>query len=364
MTFSLPPPALAVAAAGIVAGLAMLARGMRSYGAATRIGDTATSRIATVAAGEVRITGTVEPAGVLLVSAIQSRECVYHRSRIEESDGENERTVLHEERSTGFFVRDASSTIRLFPSAARFDVAEQFDERDGILGERPIGLALRTGPAVTAAVPDEAAAVAALLAVRPTPSWRDGRDRSGGRRRRYREARIEPGETVTVVGRALPFRDLADPMAADLWGMGLAGVAPAPGAAAFADPEIAADLAEARAAGILESEPAEAWGNAAIPGFGIGRPVRPPELEPGVRPLPVATVEEAARAERAFEIDPDELVLATDSTSELLVALGAPAVAAGRAQGRFLVGLLGAVLAIGSAVALAVMLGGPGSILP
>ena len=41
------------------------------------------------------------------------------------------------------------------------------------------------------------------------------------------------------------------------------------------------NVAEARAAGILRATPEEAWGNAAIPGFGIGRPTRPPELDPG-----------------------------------------------------------------------------------
>ena len=36
------------------------------------------------------------------------------------------------------------------------------------------------------------------------------------------------------------------------------------------DPEVAADLAEARAEGTLVDDPAAAWGNAAIPGFGSG----------------------------------------------------------------------------------------------
>lgn len=66
-------------------------------------------------------------------------------------------------------------------------------------------------------------------------------------------------------------------------------------------------------------------GNAAIPGFGIGRPVRPPELDPGAAP-------------------------------PLLISLGAPAAAVNREEERFVVGLLGAVLAIGSAVILAVTL--------
>ena len=54
---------------------------------------------------------------------------------------------------------------------------------------------------------------------------------------------------------------------------------------------LAAELAAAGAAGTLLT-PEEAWGNAAIEGFGIGRPVRAPELDPGVATPVLATAEE------------------------------------------------------------------------
>ena len=73
------------------------------------------------------------------------------------------------------------------------------------------------------------------------------------------------------------------------------------------DPEIAADLAEARADGTLVDDPAEAWGNAAIPGFGIGRPVVAPVIDPAANTLPLADAEAAARAERTFRIAPETL---------------------------------------------------------
>jgi len=41
------------------------------------------------------------------------------------------------------------------------------------------------------------------------------------------------------------------------------------------------DIAEARAAGMLVGDPDDAWGNAALPRFGIGRPVSPPHRDPG-----------------------------------------------------------------------------------
>ena len=166
-------------------------------------------------------------------------------------------------------------------------------------------------------------------------------------RKSYREARIEPGDVVTVIGRAMPFDQLPDPASADL----------AEAHDLHGDPEIAADLAEARAAGILESDPQEAWGNAAIPGFGIGRPASAPELDPGATQPAVISAAEAALAQRTFTIAPDELVLAAAPDVPLVISLGEPAVAEWRQRQSFLVGLLGAVLAIVSAMALAIMVG-------
>ena len=165
----------------------------------------------------------------------------------------------------------------------------------------------------------------------------------------YREARLAPGDAVTVIGRAMPFSDLADPTEAD----------EAIGSGVTADdPEVAADLAEARAAGLLADDPEEAWGNAAIPGFGIGRPVRPPELDPEADALPLGSAAEAAQTERRFTIPPHTLVLASAPDVPLLIAHGLPAVAADRHQDQFIVGLLGAVLAVGSAMGLAVVFSG------
>jgi hypothetical protein len=124
------------------------------------------------------------------------------------------------------------------------------------------------------------------------------------------------------------------------------------------DPEIAADLAAARAAGTLRADADDAWGNAAIPGFGIGRPTRAPELDEAAAEPQLAGAADAARFERTFEIESDALVLAASDTVALIIASGPPAAAAGRQERRFLIGLLGAVLAIGSAMALAVVVGG------
>jgi hypothetical protein len=150
-------------------------------------------------------------------------------------------------------------------------------------------------------------------------------------------------------GRALPFRELDDPTGADV-GTG--------GYASESDPEVEADLAEARAAGILADDAGSAWGNAAIPGFGIGRPVSAAKLDPAANPLPLAEPGTAAVAERRFDIAPDALVLAASDEVPLLIAYGTPSAVVGRDQARFVVGLLGAAVAIVSAMVLALSLSG------
>ena len=344
---SIGPQVAALAVAGLIAGLGLLLRGFSGYRTAQRIADVATSRIGTIPAGEVRVTGVVEPAEALLVSPLQSVPCVYYRASVRQSDDDSESEVHAEERAVGFRVRDASGSVRVFPRNARWDAPARFEDRSSALEGEPAGLRIRTGPVYTMAEPDREAQVAALLRTipeSPTPMFM----RSAAGPRRYMEARIEPGETVTVLGRAIPFGTLHDPAEADTAaGDGLP----------MDDPEVAANIAEARQAGLLLTDPAAAWGNAAIPGFGIGQPVRAPALDPAADRPALAAPEAAARASRTFEIARDELVLASGPTMGLLVALGDPVVAGSRNQTAFLIGLLGAVLAIGSAIVLGVFLG-------
>lgn len=339
---------------GIAAGLSLLAAGFAGYRRAGLVANTATSAVGTLAVGEVRVTGRVEPAELTLTSPLQGRTCVYYRARVREQDGRIRRTVLDDEHAVGFRVRDDSGTIRVFPRGVTWDVPARFEDADGLMGDPPAGLALHQGPELRPAAPTEEELVAELLAVRPTLGYpiTVGAERG---RRDYEESRIEPGDSVTVVGTAFPFDQLPDPDGADIATGGLGLVAPL---GATEDPEVAADLEAARAAGTLEADPAQAWGNAAIAGFGIGRPVRAPELDPGATRPAVADAGTAERFRRTFEIGPMELVLAVGPDRPLLVSLGGPAAAVNRGQDRFIVGLVGAALAIASAVALALALGG------
>ncbi|HEY6058380.1 MAG TPA: hypothetical protein VIV06_10120 [Candidatus Limnocylindrales bacterium] len=356
------PYVLLASAAGVVGGLGLLVRGMQGYRSATRIGDVATSRIASLAAGEARISGIVEPAEVVLVSPLQSTRCVYYRTRVRQSTRNDVRTLLREERAVGFRVRDGSGDIRVFPRGAAWDVPNCFDDHDGAVGDRPPGLDLRTGPAVELGQPDRETQIAQLLGT-GQPGHDPGllslgladplSQLAAGGRRDYEEARLEAGQAVTIVGAVLPFSALGDPDEADIAIGADEGLAPGE-----LDPEVAADLAEARETGELAADSEAAWGNAAIPGFGIGRPVRPPVLDPGAIPPPLAAAPDAERFRRTFEIAPESLVIAAGPDSPLLISLGEPALAEARNERRFLVGLLGAVLAIISAVAVALQLGG------
>jgi hypothetical protein len=342
----------ALAAAGLVAGLLLLGRGMRGYGDAARIADTSTSRIASLAIGEVRVSGVVEPAELTLVSPLQSATCVYYRSSIAASGDGVDDELFREERAVGFRVRDATGALRVFPHGGRFDVPDRWAESSGMFGEEPAGLQRRSGSAFGAPAGDREAQIAALLTVRlPEPaSVDDDRGPSFGtsrsRTKRYREARIEPGDVVTVVGQVVPFDQLPDPAGADVAGNV---------AAALLDEETAANLAAARAAGLLVATPEAAWGNAAIPGFGIGRPASTPVLDPGATVPALASPAEVAAARRTFHLEPHDLVLAAAPDAPLVIALGPPGEAAARHEQRFLLGLVGAVLAIGSAVVLAVV---------
>jgi hypothetical protein len=345
---------LAASIAGLLAGVALVVRGLGAYRSALQVADTSTSTIRSAAAGEVRISGVIEPAELTLVSLLQSVPCVYYRASIGTGgDASLPDSAYREERSVGFRVRDSTGSLRVFPRGARVDAPLRFHDETGLAGDEPPGLAIRTGAPTQTAEVDRAAAITDLLTVH-APKMSGGLDAWGGLRRlggrrEYREDRLEPGDAVTIVGRALPFRDLDDPAGADL------GV---DGTELEVDPEIEGDLAEARAAGTLADGPEAAWGNAAIPGFGIGRPVTAPEIDPAANPLPLATPDAAAVAERRFAIDPDTLVLAAADDAPLLIAYGTPNAVVGRDQARFAVGLLGAALAITSALVLALSLSG------
>jgi hypothetical protein len=353
---------LGLALMGLIGGVVLFARGLVAYRRDRLISAVATSSLDGLAAGEVRVSGLVQAVDQLLTSPLQSRPCVWYRARIESTD-DNRRVLLDEERAVHFRITDGGGQIRVAPAGARWEIGTDFDESTSLTGAEPPGLERRRGASYDMVLPNDPedmtdaqrqAAIDALLTIdRPAPleaSHGVGAAILGGSLatsggRRYREARLEVGETVTIVGQALPWADVRQQLEA----MGSGG---------NVDRAIADDIADAREAGELAASPEEAWGNAAIPGFGIGQPTRPPELDPDAQPPPVAGPTAHEVAMDRYEIPADELVLARAPDGALAIYRGTPQAATQQHDLAFLLGLVGAVMAVCCTLALGAVLTG------
>ena len=351
-------------AAGLVGGIVLFVRGLVAYRRDRLISSVATSSLDGIAAGEVRVTGVVEAIEQTLVSPLQSKPCVWYRSRIE-TTGDNSRVIFDEERAQEFRLRNDTGRIRVVPRGARWEIGAVYDERTSLTGGEPPGLHRRSGaafapdlerdPATMTDIERQAAAQALLTVQRPDPARSldpdDGAERFGmylsnQGSKRYLEARLEPGQTVTILGQAWPWGEVRETVLA--WDPG-----------SNVERDIAGDLAEARAQGLLLGSPEEAWGNAAIPGFGIGQPTVAPELDPRATPIEAPedpTVHKEALAK--YHIPDEELVLSRGLRGGLAIYMGSPAEATQHHDLAFLVGLIGAVMAAVCAFALGALLTG------
>src|SRR5207249_11520360 len=110
-----------VAFLAVVSGLQLLFRGLRSYLRGGSLSSVGTSKIASLSAGLVRVTGTVE--APLTIESYYGFPCVYYRAEPRRRDGdrddESSGTV---ERSIAFDVRDDSGRIHVLPHSAQWDV--------------------------------------------------------------------------------------------------------------------------------------------------------------------------------------------------------------------------------------------------
>ncbi len=358
------PVVLVAVAVGLIGGIVLFARGLIAYRRDRLISSVATSSIDGIAAGEVRLSGVVEAIDGTLISPLQSAPCIWYRARVE-TTGDNSRVLLDEQQSREFRINDETGAIRVVPRGARWEIRPVFDERTSWTGAEPPGLARRTGAAFAAVLEQdpeqmtelerETAAQALLTVQRPgTAGFDDDPDQGGnsfigGTRREgrhYREARLEPGQTVTIVGQAWPWGEVQE-------------VVLAPNPSDNVDRDIAGDLAFAREMGLLAATPEEAWGNAAIPGFGIGTPTAMPELDPEARRPDVPedpSVHEEALAK--YDIPDEELVLSRGLKGGMAVYLGSPQKATQHHDEAFVLGVVGAVMAALCAFALGAMLTG------
>ncbi len=357
-------PWLLFVVAGLVGGIVLFVRGLVAYRRDRLISSVATSSLDGIAAGEVRISGSVEPIDQTLISPLQSRPCVWYRARVE-TTGKNSRVMMDEEKSQEFRIRNETGAIRVVPRGARWEIGATFDERTSIVGAEPAGLERRTGAAYApfrdrdveemTELERQTAAQALLTVQRPASGtgdvdWNDEDDafgmplsNQGGRR--YREARLEPGETVTILGQAWPWGEVRDIV-----------LAPNPGDNVETD--IAGDIAYARHMGLLAASPEEAWGNAAIPGFGIGAPTAQPELDPRAHQPVVPGGDIHQEALQKYDIPEEELVLSRGLRGGLVVYRGTPADATRHHDFAFLIGVLGAVMAVMCTLAMGVIVTG------
>ena len=359
-------PALFFVLAGLLGGVALFVRGLVAYRHDRLISSVATSSLDGIAAGEVRVTGIVEPIDQTLVSPLQSKACVWYRARIDEA-GDNGRVLLDEEKAQEFRIRNESGDIRIVPRGARWEIGAAFDASTGISGDEPPGLQLRRAGAYAAAVERDPAEMSeaekevarqALLTVQ-TPvdptlaegwsvadgNWGSGVGLARSRGKRYREARLEVGETVTILGQALPWADVKDHLHA--WDP-----------SSNVEMAIAEDVARARELGMLAASPEEAWGNAAIPGFGIGSPTVSPELDPQAR-QPEPRGEDAHREALArYDIPDEELIVSRGQKGEMAVYAGAPQQATMHHDFAFALGVMGALMAVFCALGLGAILTG------
>jgi hypothetical protein len=357
------PQLIGLAVCGIAFGLVALARGLLAYQRALDVATIATAPVTGLAAGEASVTGTVEYGPNHLRSPLQGVPCVHYHARIERHEGDSTRTVYASARSVSFRVRDESGSILVFPAGARWSVAERVRE-SAWGGGTPASVMMHADEPVVATARTRDEQIAELLTVHaPVRLERDDSPLTsaagsilggslGGGRTEYREDRLEAGEVVTVTGTAVPFADV------DELAVGSDPDLDEP----LADPEIAADIASARAAGMLAPSAAAAWGNAMIPGFGIGRPIRPPELDPGVprAGLPVDSVDDGGpgfsggsrggleSVGAPYGLAAGDLVLASIPGVPLRIMAGAPEQVESRERATFWQGLGGAVVAVAS----------------
>jgi hypothetical protein len=354
------PLMLAFAVGGIAPGIVLFGRGLVAYRRDRSISSVATSTLDGLAAGEVRVSGIVEVADQALVSPLQSRPCVWYRARVGSRD-DPRGMLAEEERAVHFRLRDAHGAVRVVPDGARWEIEPSFDASTSGLGEEPTGLQRRAGAGTLLAPLDDPdsmselerqAAIDALLTIRQPEPALDIQARGGagllspagsGSGRRYQEARLELGDTVTIVGQALPWSDVRARLQAAISGRNI-------------DRAIADDLARARADGLLEGSAEDAWGNAAIPGFGIGRPTRSPELDPEVRPPEVADPSAHQTALERHDIPRDTLVLARGGHGGFAIYKGDAMAATTHHDAAFMLGLVGIGMSTFSALALGIML--------
>jgi hypothetical protein len=297
---------LIVSALALIGGLQLLFRGLRSYLRGGDLSSVGTSQIASLSAGLVRVTGTIE--APLTIQSYYGFPCVYYRAEPRKEKGRsNEDASPTVERSIEFDVRDGTGRIHVMPHAAQWDVR--------------------------------------MRDIQP-------------------EARLEDGDRVTIVGSAVPFGQLQDPGSSDWLSLDdpvIAADIEAARAAGELEPDPSRRYGNLGIPGFALGRPQSAPTlDPGVPAPAVYQHASGPQeaLTPEQEARPAAGVAAGAAVAASFSPTPETLVLAAVPGSDLLIAEGDPASATSLDQWEFTAGLAGAVLAIGGAVLLAVTIQG------
>lgn len=168
---------------GFGGGVAAFGWGFRQWRWLRLIEDTPTAKVRSMPMGRVEIFGRAEEKAELL-APLSGTRCVYYRYRVEELRGSGKnrrwRTIDSGESSAwGFYLEDETGRVFVAPKGATIRVASDLQvTRGGLLGVFDRG--------------------------EPELDLRRWENRSwwNRRRRRYTEWRIEPGDSVYVLGTA------------------------------------------------------------------------------------------------------------------------------------------------------------------
>ena len=307
MTGGLPPQVFFLTSLALVVGLMAFVRGLLEYRRGVRVSSIRTSVVAGLAAGEVRLTGTIEPLVAALVSPLQGKPAVWYQASIVE-DGRDSRTVMHEERAVEFGLRDETGVVRVVPRGASWVVPAAFSESTRRGADEPAGLQRRVDTAAdaTSVAVDPSSASSAGTAIDSTSALGETSGSLASKlramldgKREYQEARLEPGQMVTVVGFAMPPGELSVE----------GGVVAAADAVEGVERVYSADTVDAAA------------------------------VDDGAAP-------------------PEQLVISSGPQGGLVVYAGDPSQARGRHDQNFMLGLGGAIMAGSAAVVLIVLVNG------
>ena len=268
--------------------------------------------------------------------------CVYYRSTIGDAGERRPRNAATRGAGDRLPGPRRDRDIRVFPRGARFDAPVRFEGETGTVGDEPAGLDIRRGGPTRIAEVDRAAAAAELLRVRAPIRWSPAGRGAATRTAvgRYREARLEPGDAVTIVGPRCP---------SPTW-----PIRPAPTSPTDRRPprRPGGRRRPRRGAGgracspTTRARPGATRRSRASGSAGRSR-ARP---RPGGAPAAAGRPDEAARAERTFDDRPGDAGPRGLREVPLLIASASRARSSRGARTQFLVGLLGAILAIASAM--------------